>query len=88
MDTAPVSTYYVSMNITLSVDDRLLQRAREAARRQGVSLNEMVRHYLEAVAGELPGEVAAEQLLQLMEEHGGRSSGRRLSREAAYEGRT
>jgi len=76
------------MNITLSVDDRLLQRAREVARRQGVSLNEMVRHYLETVAGEFPGEVAAEQLLRLMAEHGGHSGGKRLSRAAAYEGRT
>ncbi len=75
------------MNITLSVEDRLLERAREVARRQGVSLNQLVRHYLETVAGEVSGEVAAETLLHLMEEHGGHSGGHRIPREAAYEGR-
>lgn len=39
------------MNITLSVDEQVAQRAREAARKMGKSLNQVVRDYLEQLAG-------------------------------------
>lgn len=39
------------MNITLSVDERVAQRAREAAQKMGKSLNQAVRDYLEQLAG-------------------------------------
>ena len=39
------------MNITLSVDEKVAQRAREAAQKMGKSLNEVVRVYLEQLAG-------------------------------------
>lgn len=39
------------MNITLSVDEQVAQRAREAAQKMGKSLNQMVRDYLEQLAG-------------------------------------
>lgn len=39
------------MNITLSVDDQVARRAREAAEKMGKSLNEVVRDYLEQLAG-------------------------------------
>jgi replicative DNA helicase len=39
------------MNITLSVDEQVAQRAREAAQRMGKSLNQVVRDYLEQLAG-------------------------------------
>lgn len=39
------------MNITLSVDDRLAERARQAAHAMGKSLNQAVRDYLEQLAG-------------------------------------
>ncbi|RMF86292.1 MAG: ribbon-helix-helix protein, CopG family [Nitrospirae bacterium] len=77
----------MSVNLTLSVDDRLLERAREVARRQGVSLNQLIRQYLEAVAGEVDGAAVADRLLRLMEEHGGHSGGRTVRRGWAYEGR-
>ena len=35
------------MNITLSVDERVAENAREAARKMGKSLNQAVRDYLE-----------------------------------------
>ena len=35
------------MNITLSVDEQVAQRAREAAKKMGKSLNQVVRDYLE-----------------------------------------
>ena len=39
------------MNITLSVDEQIAQRARDAARKMGKSLNQAVRDYLEQLAG-------------------------------------
>jgi hypothetical protein len=35
------------MNITLSVDERIAENARDAARKMGKSLNQVVRDYLE-----------------------------------------
>ena len=75
------------MNVTLSIDDRLVIRAREIARRQGSSLNALLRRYLEVLVGDESGEAAAEELCRLMTEQGGRSGGRKFSREEAYEGR-
>ncbi|MEO6293920.1 MAG: DUF6364 family protein [Burkholderiaceae bacterium] len=39
------------MNITLSVNERVAQRAREAAQKMGKSLNQAVRDYLDQLAG-------------------------------------
>ena len=39
------------MNLTLAVDDQTAERARSAARAMGKSLNQVVREYLEQLAG-------------------------------------
>ncbi len=39
------------MNITLSIDEQVALRAREAAKKMGKSLNQVVRDYLEQLAG-------------------------------------
>ena len=39
------------MNITLSVDERIAEAARQAAAAMGKSLNQAVRDYLEQLAG-------------------------------------
>jgi len=39
------------MNITLSVDEKIAERARATAQAMGKSLNQMVREYLEQLAG-------------------------------------
>jgi predicted ABC-type transport system involved in lysophospholipase L1 biosynthesis ATPase subunit len=39
------------MNITLSVEERVAERARQAAQAMGKSLNQAVRDYLEQLAG-------------------------------------
>lgn len=77
-------TYYVFVNVTLSVPDELLARARAIARRQGKSLNDLVRRFLEQVAGLVLGEKVVEDLLEEFSRHGGRSKGRRIRREDAY----
>lgn len=74
-------------NLTISVDEDLLRRARSLARRQGTSLNALLRGYLEVLVGEQPGEVVADELLMLMHVHGGRSGGRKIGRDDLYEDR-
>ena len=39
------------MNITLSVDEQVVSRARERAGALGTSLNQLIRDYLQALAG-------------------------------------
>ena len=72
------------MNLTLSIDEQLLERAREVARQQGKSLNAVIREYLERLAGTQAGADTAKELLGLMRKHGGHSGGKKISREDAY----
>ena len=53
------------MNLTLSVDDKLVEKARQVASRQGTSLQALVRQYIETLAGSREGVV----LVQRLEEH-------------------
>lgn len=75
------------MNLTIAVDDRILERARALASRRGVSLQELLRQYLESLAGDVTADATADELLRLRREHPGRSGGRKLTRADAYEGR-
>jgi hypothetical protein len=75
------------MNVTIAVDDEVLERAREVARRRGMSFQQLVREYLESVTGAQSGAEVAQQLLTLMDETPGRSGGRTIRRDEAYEGR-
>jgi hypothetical protein len=75
------------MNLTISVDDVLLEKARKLASRRGTSVQDLLRAHLEALVGQTSGKAAADELLELMQTHGGRSGGRRITREDAYEGR-
>jgi hypothetical protein len=75
------------MNLTLSVDNVAVERAREAARQQGTSLNALIRRYIEALAGRSTGAEVANVMQQLWREQSGRSGGQRIRREDAYEGR-
>lgn len=74
-------------NVTISVEEAVLERAREVARRQGTSLNSLLRRYLETLAGTAAGRKAGDELLALMREQGGRSGGQRIRRDEAYEDR-
>ncbi len=50
-----------NMNVTLSVDDEVIRRARSHAEALGTSVNQLVREYLELLAGKSdPNEDAAE----------------------------
>jgi hypothetical protein len=74
-------------NITLSVEDKTLERAREAARKRGSSLNALIRGFLEELAGERKRSREVKRLRRLWAEKGGHSGGRKVRREEAYEGR-
>lgn len=44
-------TYTVLMNVTLSIDEQLVARARKKADALGKSLNQLIRDYLQKLAG-------------------------------------
>jgi len=71
------------MNITLSVDERIAEAARNAARAMGKSLNQAVRDYLEQLAGsqQIVNEVAAFE--QSARKTPGRLGGWRFDRDEA-----
>ena len=75
------------MNLTIALDDELLRKARAVAARRGVSLQALIRAHLRSLVGAVPRSEAAEELLDLMEREGGRSGGRRIGRDEAYEER-
>lgn len=73
------------MNLTLSADADLIRRAREVARSQGTSLNEMVRQYLRTLTGQQEGGSGAEELFALMDASGGDMGGEPFRREDVYD---
>ena len=83
----PCARILCDMNLTISVDDDLLRRARDLASRRGISLQELLREHLRSLVAHRSGEDVAAELLDLMEREGGRSGGRRFRREDAYEDR-
>lgn len=75
------------MNLTLSIDAELAERARAVAAGRGKSLNQLVRDLLEAETGLHDGEACARILDDLWSTSTGHSGGARIRREDAYEGR-
>lgn len=45
-------TYTVSVNITLTIDEQLVERARQKLRATGKSLNQEIREHLQHIAGD------------------------------------
>jgi plasmid stability protein len=77
------------MEITVSVDDQLAERARLYAETHGTSVDQMVREYLaqvtEAVAKDAKAE--ADELVRLFQEAKGNSGDWKFNREEIYEER-
>ncbi|MBI4513848.1 MAG: MerR family transcriptional regulator [Gemmatimonadetes bacterium] len=73
------------MNLTLSVDDRVVHEARRVARAMGKSLNQLVRDYLERLTGRDQIDREIEELRRLTAEARGRSRGWRFDRDALHE---
>ena len=77
----------LAMNLPLSADRRLIEKAPHFAHTQGCSLNGLFRDFLHALVadGDQPDMLA--QLQSLWEQSSGDSGGRQWRREDAYEDR-
>ena len=76
-------TYHVFVNLTLSVPDDVVGRARETARQQGSTLNALVRRYLESLAGTDIGDLTA-SFEAVWQERSGHSGGWKFNRDELY----
>jgi len=75
-----------SMDLTLSIDRKLLEKARARAGAMGISLNELVRGYLEQVGGAGDQAGSFQELWDHCLNRGGHSAGGTWTREALHRG--
>lgn len=73
------------MNVTLSIDEQLVARARKKAETLGKSLNQLIRDYLQTVAGGDDAERSIEEFKRLSGK--GHSRGWRFNREEVHDRR-
>ena len=76
-------TYNVVMNVTLSIDEQTVARARKKAEVLGKSLNQLIRDYLQKLAGGDDPEKSIEEFKRLSGQ--GDSHGRRFNRDEIHE---
>ena len=75
------------MNLTLSIDDEIVHQARRRAEAMGKSVNQLVREYLERLAGKSDLEAAADEFRELTRNAKGNSRGWKFNREEIHERR-
>ncbi len=75
------------MNLTLSIDDEIVRQARRRAEAMGKSVNQLVREYLERLAGKSDLEAAADEFRELTRNAKGNSRGWKFNREEIHERR-
>lgn len=80
-----VRTYDVYMNVTLSIDEEVLEEARRRAEAMGTSVNQLVRQYLQQFAGKSSLEADAAEFERLSRAARGHSGGWRFNREELHE---
>jgi hypothetical protein len=73
------------VNLTLSVDEKVLARARRAARAMNKSVNQPVREYLDQLAGQADVEDDIRELRRLSADEDSRSRGWRFDRDELHE---
>ena len=73
------------MNITLSIDDEVVQKARRRAEALGTSVNQLVREYLAQLAGKSDPQADAQEFVRLSRMAKGNTQGWKFNREEAYE---
>lgn len=73
------------MNLTLSIEDRLVLQARKMAEARGISLNQLIRDYLEDLTSQSDPEAEIEELRRLSLDGRGRSQGWKLNRDEIHE---
>jgi hypothetical protein len=83
VDTEYMRTYTVYMNVTLSIDEQLVARARKKAAALGKSLNQLIRDYLQRLAGGDDPERSIQEFKRLSGR--GHSRGWRFDRDEIHE---
>ena len=83
-DTYGVRTHYVSVNIALSVNEEIVQKARRRAEAIGKSVNQLVREYLERLAGAADRNADADEFERLSQKSRGNSRGRKFNHEGLH----
>lgn len=83
IDTGYLCTYTVFMNVTLSIDEQLVARARKRAEALGKSLNQLIRDYLQAVVGGADPEKSIDEFKRLSGR--GNSRGWRFNRDEIHD---
>jgi hypothetical protein len=83
LDTEYMRTYTVLINVTLSIDEQLVARARKKAAALGKSLNQLIRDYLQKLAGGDDPEQSIEEFKRLSGR--GHSRGWRFNRNEIHE---
>jgi hypothetical protein len=73
------------MNITLSIDDEAIRRARRQAESLGTSVNQLVRDYLEQLAGASDPVADAAEFTRLSRLSHGNSRGWKFNREELHD---
>ncbi len=73
------------MNLTLSVDEHIVARARKASEARGKSLNQVLREYLEELAGLRDPRDVVEELKQSWKDEPGHSGGWRFNRKELHD---
>jgi plasmid stability protein len=72
-------------NLTITIDDELLKRARVRAVERGTSVNALLREYLEAFAGSESRSSAVQALLDLSKRVKSRRGSRKWTRDQLHE---
>jgi antitoxin component of RelBE/YafQ-DinJ toxin-antitoxin module len=75
------------VNVTLSVDDEVVRQARNHAEALGTSVNQLVREYLEQLAGKADVNADAAEFERLSRIAQGDSKGWKFNREELHERR-
>jgi hypothetical protein len=72
------------MNVTLSIDEQLVKRARRSAAAMGKSLNQLVREFLESLTEQGNVDDFERELKDLSARSGGKRRGWRFNRDEAH----
>jgi hypothetical protein len=83
LDAGCIRTYSVFMNVTFTVDDQVVAGARKKAEVLGKSLNQLIREYLQGLAGADNPERSIEEFERLSGT--GHSRGWRFNRDELHE---
>jgi len=73
------------MNITLAMDEALVEEARRVAAARGISLNQMIREELERLTRAGERQLRIDEMMRLFKEHPGDSGGWKWNREELYD---